>query len=281
MYTGKRIISYVSFLIIISLYSCSTTDDTSDNGIDLRRNSDFVPTILSVAHRGYRPSGVPENSAKAYHYAARYGFQFGETDIQWTKDDIPVCCHLKYFFDNCTGDSIFTERYTLARLKQFNYYGYSISTLEEVMDTCKANGMGLYLDRFDYFEGIRKERIYDLIDRFGKENVTYLFDTFNEKGIRQVLEYDPNATIALVYFSRLHPKLFNFAHSISTSTNKIILDIDVSQNPLDSVIHYLPQLKDNEKFGIWTINSKKDFKSYMPYVESITSDKISEIMLYK
>lgn len=281
MNTDIRVNSFVWLLVILLFHSCSTVDERSDNAIDWKEYHDFVPTIISVAHRGYRPSGVPENSAMAYHHAARQGFQYGETDIQWTKDDIPVCCHLKYFFDNRTGDSIFTERYTLARLKQFNYYGWSISTLEEVMDTCKANGMGLYLDRFDYFEGIRKERIYSLIDRFGKENVAYLFDTFNEKGIQQVLEYDPNATIALVYFSRIKPNLINFAHSISTSTNKIILDIDITQNPLDSVVHYLPQLKDNEKFGIWTINNKKDFKSYMPYVESITSDKISEIMLKK
>ena len=273
----------IAFIItvILSLYSCSTTDENIDKSFDWRNDSTFTPTILSVAHRGYRPSGVPENSAMAYHHAARNGFQYGETDIQWTKDDIPVCCHLNYFFDFRTGDSIFTERYTLARLKQFSYYGQSISTLEEVMDTCKANGMGLYLDRFDYFEGVRKERIYGLIDRFGKENIAYLFDTFNEKGIRQVLEYDPNATIGLVFFARLQPKLFNFAHSISTGTNKIILDIDITQNPLDSVIHYMPQLKENEKFGIWTVNSKKDFRSLMPYVESITSDKISEIMLSK
>ena len=270
---------FVFISLIISLLSCSTTDDATIKTRDLRENSDFKPTILSVAHRGYCQSGVPENSAMAYHYAARNGFQYGETDIQWTKDDIPVCCHLQYFFDFRTGDSIFTERYTLAKLKQFNYFGRSISTLEEVMDTCKANGLGLYLDRFDYFEGVRKERIYNLIDCFGKENVAYLFDTFNEKGIRQVLEYDPNATIALVYFSKLHPKLFNFAHSVSTDTNKIILDIDITQNPLDSVIHYMPQLKDNEKFGIFTVNSKNDFRNYMPYVESITSDKVSEIML--
>ena len=67
--------------------------------------------------------------------------------------------------------------------------------------------------------------------------------------------------------------------SVSTNNNKIILDIDITQNPLDSVIHYMPQLKDNEKFGIFTVNSKNDFRNYMPYVESITSDKVSEIML--
>ena len=279
MKTPPGVIAFLS--IILFFFSCSTSNEGSDKTIDLREYDDFQPSILSVAHRGYRPSGVPENSAMAYHHAARNGFQYGETDIQWTKDDFPVCCHLKYFFDFHTGDSIYTERYTLARLKQFSYYGRSISTLEEVMDTCKANGLGLYLDRFDYFEGVRKERIYSLIERFGKENVAYLFDTFNEKGIQQVLEYDPKATIALVYFYKLNPILLNFAHSISTDANKIILDIDITYNPLDSVIHYTPQLKDNEKIGLFTVNSKTDFRNYMPYVESITSDKVSEVMLMK
>ena len=59
--------------------------------------SSFTPSISSVAHRGYKIHGAVENTAEAYRYAREAGFQYGETDIQWTKDDIPVCCHDKFF----------------------------------------------------------------------------------------------------------------------------------------------------------------------------------------
>ena len=73
----------------------------------------FTPTITSVAHRGYKIHGAAENTAEAYRYAKDAGFQYGETDIQWTKDNIPVCCHDNYFFDKGTNDSITIGQYTL------------------------------------------------------------------------------------------------------------------------------------------------------------------------
>lgn len=239
----------------------------------------FSPTIVSVAHRGYQVKGAVENTADAYRFAREAGFQFGETDIQWTKDNIPVCCHDNYFFDHRTHDSVSISQYTLEELRGFNYRGTRISTLEEVMDTCKSHGLGLYLDRFTSFEGERKERIYSLIDRFGKENVCYLFGWSQRAGIAQVLEYDSCATIGILYFKTIDPAMVEFANSISTPNNKIILDLDHSTNPIDTLVKYRQLLKDNISFGFFTINNKKTYKYYLPYASSITSDIISEKML--
>ncbi len=273
-----RFTSYVFITIFILFFaitpSCSENDDFSDNP-----STPFSPSIASVAHRGYKAKGEAENTANAYRYAHEAGFQYGETDIQWTKDNIPVCCHDEYFFDKVTNDSISIKQYTLDELRRFNYRGTMISTLEEVMDTCKKYGLGLYLDRFTFFEGERKQKIYNLIDRFGKENVCYLFGWSQRKGIQQVLEYDSCATVGILYFKTIDPSLVDFANSISTSSNKISLDLEHGSNPIDTLEKYRPLLRENISFGFFTINNKKTYKTYLPYATSITSDVISEKML--
>lgn len=239
----------------------------------------FTPTIASVAHRGYRPNGEAENTAEAYRHAKAAGFQFGETDVQWTKDNIPVCCHFEYFYDHTTHDSISIKQYTLEELRQFDYLGTTISTLEEVMDTCKKYELGLYLDRFTSYAGERKRRIYDLIDQFGKEKVCYLFGNMHPIGVAQVLEYDSCATIGILYFKSIDQKLVDFANSISTPHNTIILDLDHGNNPIDTLEKYRPLMKENVHYGFFTIDNKKSYEKYLPYAISITSDNISEQML--
>ncbi len=73
--------------------------------------------------------------------------------------------------------------------------------------------------------------------------------------------------------------LVEFANSISTPYNKIILDLEHGANPIDSLIKYKPLLKENVHYGFFTINWKKKYKNYLPYAECITSDDLSEILV--
>ena len=269
----KRVKHNLQLLVILFLLPSflSCLHDESDDDTPIVIPEGFV----CVAHRGYHPKGVAENSALAYRYAKFAGFDYGETDLQWTKDDIPVCCHDEYFIDHTTKDSINIRRYTLNELKKFDYYGTSISSLQEVMDTCKHYGLGLYLDRFTAFSKERRKRIFEMIDDFGKEKVCYIFGNREEEGIKQVLEFDSCATIALLDFQRIDSELIEFANSISTSTNHIILDVDHTTNPTAVLLQYGQALKPNVHYSVFTVNNKRAYKEYLPYVISITSDLLS------
>ena len=267
--------NHLSRLIIFSVVACLMS--CQSNSIDEEFDTPIqIPDgFVSVAHRGYHPKGVAENTAESYRYAKLAGFDYGETDIQWTKDNIPVCCHLEYFIDNTTKDSIFIGRHTLDELKKFNYLGTSISSLKEVMDVCKQYGLGLYLDRFTSFGGDRKEKIYELINDFGKEKVCYIFGNREIEGIRQVLAFDSCATIALLDFNPINQSLVDFANTISNPTNKVILDLDHTTNPSKLLKEYQPRLNANVHYSVFTINNKKKYREYLPYVVSITSDDLS------
>lgn len=260
-----------ALLVLLPLFiSCLQDDEYEDN------TPVVIPEgFVSVAHRGYCPKGVAENSALAYRYAKFAGFDYGETDIQWTKDDIPVCCHDEFFIDRTTKDSISIRRYTFEELKRFDYHGTSISSLQEVMDTCKHYGLGLYLDRFTAFSKERRKRIFEMIEDFGKGKVCYIFGNREKEGIKQVLEFDSCATIALLHFQRIDSGLIDFANSISTSSNNVILDVDHTTNPTAVLQQYGQALKPNVHYSVFTINNKRTYKEYLPYVVSITSDLLS------
>ena len=270
-------IKYTLFLLLlIIVYSCHNQESYHFSGDEIANSKiDMQDHFISVAHRGYHPQRIAENSALSYLYAKEVGFDYGETDIQWTKDDIPVCCHDDYFLDNYTKEKVNINDHTLTELKEYFYhYGTKISTLEEVINTCKKNGLGLFIDRFDYFEGKQKETIYSLIDYFGKENVCYLFRSFNQKGIEQVLEFDPYATIVLLHFGKLNNEAIDFANKIKTDSNKVIINVTHQSNTTTRLIDNWPLLKKGIKYGVWTINDIETYKRYYPYVECITSDSI-------
>lgn len=263
----------IIWLVVLLLLSCS--DDILPN----RESFVFSPTIISVSHRGYTKDGAIENTAEAYKHAKKQGFDYGETDVQWTKDDVPVCCHLEYFQDSSTKNEIIIKDYTLEELKKINYMGTTISTLEEVLDTCSRIGLGMYLDRFTSFSTKRKKIIFDLIERFGKENVCYLFGSIQEAGVKQVLEFDSCATLGFLSFKTISMPLVEFANKISTPNNTIILDLEFSSNPVDTLEKYRHLLKENVKYGFFTINDNNNYRKYLPYAVSITSDYFNEKMI--
>lgn len=187
---------------------------------------------------------------------------------------------MDYFQDNSTKEVIHIQNCTLDELRRYNYMGTTISTLEEVMDTCKKYGLGLYLDRFTSYNTKRRQIIYDLIGRFGKENVCYLFGSMQEVGVGQVLEFDSCATIGILSFEAINMPLVNFANLTSTPNNKIILNLEFSTNPVDTLKKYQPLLNDNVEYGFFTINNKKSYKKYLPFASSITSDFYNEKLIW-
>lgn len=279
IFPSKALFHKELFFLVTAVLLISCGDDHFNDLVEYDEN--FIPTISSVAHRGYKIKGAVENTAEAYRRARQAGFQYGETDVQWTEDNIPVCCHLDYFIDERTHDSIFIKAHTLEELRMHSYHGTTISTLEEVMDTCKKYGLGLYLDRFTSYNGERKRRIYELISNFGKEKICYLFGSLQPVGVSQVLEYDSCATIGILYFNTIDMPLVEFANSICTPSNTIILDLEHSVNPIDTLEKYKPLLKENVHFGFFTINNKKTYVKYKPYAASITSDDLTEMMLFR
>lgn len=136
-----------------------TTDD-----LDLEDDNlpDREPVKL-VGHRGYSAI-APENTIAAYTYAAQYGADMIELDVQMTSDNCIVIFHDNNMFriigkDSFVGDYTYDEIKAMSAGEWFNsesenhvgeifidYTGEKFPTLRESLELAKSCGMGVDIE---------------------------------------------------------------------------------------------------------------------------------------
>ena len=84
-----------------------------------------------IAHRG-NCDRLPENSETAFNRSVEYGVDGIETDVQLTKDNIPVIFHDRLSL-KLTGTRKWISSYTLDELSQFNIKNEKILTLDKTI----------------------------------------------------------------------------------------------------------------------------------------------------
>jgi len=239
-------------------------------------------SIRSVAHQGYYGSsgGYGNNMAQYYAKAAKYGFDFGECDIKFSSDNVPVCCHDATFKDEDSGTTITIANKTVAELKEYNYHGGKISTFEEVLMTCKLNGLGLYIDHFAYANTPEKKAtLFSLVKKYSMERrVAWLINSGATSIAEAVLEWDAQASIS-VLATGLGDALVTEVNSLKTASNEIRLSLDYSNTLVSDIETYSVRLKPGIVIEVWTVDDIKAFKEYLPFVAAITSNRYSESMV--
>ena len=89
--------------------------------------------ILNIAHRGYSGK-FDENTMIAFRKAIEYRADGIETDVQLSKDNVPVIIHDETL-DRTTDGRGYVKDYTLAELKRFRTKsGEEIPTLKELLE---------------------------------------------------------------------------------------------------------------------------------------------------
>lgn len=141
------------------------TEQTVDAKIDEEFENIVLPNsnILSnSAHRGYYGgNALPENTIIAYQYAANKKFDYIETDVRLTSDDVPIICHddtINRTARNVDGttiaDPVPVASNTFDTLDQYDYgiykgpefAGTHLLTFEEVCRFAKYNNIKINID---------------------------------------------------------------------------------------------------------------------------------------
>lgn len=113
--------------------------------------------VKSCAHKGsFLYDGKDgKDRLSAYEAAALNGFNFGEVDIMFTSDLVPVACHLDV---NNASSGLFTDandvpvsvtisQTTYADLLEYNYCGEKIASIEQIAKLFKRYGMEILIDK--------------------------------------------------------------------------------------------------------------------------------------
>lgn len=137
---------------------------------------------FDICHRGYSAE-APENSLLAYKLAAKYGYPWIETDIQFTADNVPVMLHDRNIANTARNDdgsaitgtlNIDSITYTQALTYDFGikkgaqFAGTRVATLAEAVELLRKLSLSAILHFKETVTGAeRRKIIYDTVQAAG------------------------------------------------------------------------------------------------------------------
>lgn len=121
----------------------SKADGDAESGIAPSR-------YLKIAHRG-ASAYAPENTLASIRKAAELGADMVELDVQCCRDGTAIIIHDQVLERSTNGRGTVYD-YFIDEIKQLDAgSGERIPTLDEAIECCLANGLGLYLEIKDVF----------------------------------------------------------------------------------------------------------------------------------
>ena len=239
--------------------------------------------IRSIAHQGYygASGGYGYNMAPYYMKAAEYGFNFGECDIKFSSDNVPVCCHDATFTDGISGNTITIAEHTFAELETYDYHGGKLSSFDDVVKTCKLAGMGLYVDHLSNANTEAKlQALFSVVKKYNMERRVVWTVTSGSSLSSSILAWDAQASIALIA-TTITAGLVSEANGLKTPNNDVRLYVDYSSTSVSDIVAAMDGLSPGISVEVWTIDSQNICREYLPFVTGIVSNRYSEPMSSK
>lgn len=240
--------------------------------------------LKNVAHQGYSLTSnyYGNNRLSSYTKLAEYGFDFGEVDIQFSSDGVPVCCHDATFTDQDTSEVIIIADHTAAELKTYNYYGETIATLEEVIAECKNQGCGVYLDKVGGFisDATKLSAVTSLLMKYSMEDHAVWLIGASQTNVDYIHNWYADAPVTFLVYTAVTASDITLANSVRNASRGYVgIDFDCSTMTVDEIIAAKASLSPGVSLETWTIDSATIYANYAPYVSRITSNKLSKYLL--
>ncbi|MEK3908456.1 glycerophosphodiester phosphodiesterase [Oceanobacillus sp. FSL K6-0127] len=160
---------------------------------------------MIIAHRGASKL-APENTMPAFELALRMKAEAIETDVQLTKDNIPVLIHDEHV-KRTTNSYGYIKDYHLAELKQLDagswfskkFAGATILTLEEFLQWMSDTPLHLHLElknnKIDYM--YLEPIVFELLNQYNVVDRTTI-STFNPKSVQRFSQLSSTIEIGLL-----------------------------------------------------------------------------------
>lgn len=239
--------------------------------------------VKMVAHQGsglISDDGIGHSLIGAYVAAWQAGFEMAETDVVFSSDNVPVCCHDDTFVDTNTSSTITIAEHTFAELQTYGYYGGTISSLDDIIKKCKTLGLDLQIDHIPYnITDTQWTNITNSITKYRmQEHIQFII---NQSLVQRVQSYYPNARILLLATSMAElASQIAVANSIVTDLNEVVVSFNYGITNTTDIVDYILSADKRVKFSTWLINFANVALEWFPYVDYITSDKISNKVIF-
>ena len=273
---------------IFLFVGCSKVDSIGSYADDVNVNDSNSVTLNSfqlrglISHRGYAVEN-PENTMSAFRASVEHGYKAIETDINISKDGVPVCMHDITLERTTDGTGELTE-YTLEELKELDagsYYGMQfegeeIPTLEEFLLLCKENNTYAELDlvREPIFYADNLQKVYEVVKKTDMIDKTIF--TISSVQLSDLVSLDTHLNIC--YASLINENEMKEALKYIELCDTMIASIPYGYYTED----FASKLHDNHfMIKVWTVDDVELVQSYfddgveMVITNSILPDDVS------
>ncbi len=247
----------------------------------LNESVNYKSNIISLAHQGYSIDSYSSyGQCKEEAMVASYYNKFDgvEVDLIFSSDDVPFLSHDPSFVDLDTSNSITIANETAENLEGYNYYGGKIQSLESCLKTCKKLGLMVYLDHTGTITSQAKaDNVINLIDKYRMWG-NIIFTTASTYLSAQILKshYD-DVTIASVYSRAITADDINALNTMAESYH-VFASFTYNLNPIDSLLPLIANLNKKVKLAVWTVDDVEVYNQYLPYVDCIISNQLSDFI---
>ena len=244
--------------------------------------------VKSINHRGWHT--CPENTLIAYKYSKLNGFEYGECDVRFTSDNIPVLLHdasINRTARNADGTQIsgtinistitYEEalQYDFGIYKGAAYAGTKIPTLQEFLELCRNIGLKPYVEIESGFSEAKHAIIAQIAIESGiQEDITWI--SADNTAITRMIGHFPNGRFGTIPWTYSADTL-SFAISKFNGKAEIFIDMNVSQltnEVVEACASY------NVPIELWTV-SQSQIENVSSYVSGFTSNNaVASKVLY-
>ena len=241
--------------------------------------------VKGINHKGYCYV-APENTLPAYKLSKQMGFEYVETDISFTSDDIPVLLHdntINRTARNLDGTEISSTigigsitysqalNYDFGIWKSEAYAGTKIPKFEDFIKYCKYAGLKAYCEiKSSDITEARVVSCLDIVTKYGMDNsVTWI--SFSAVALGYVTSHRPNARVGLLA-SSLDATLIGYAHGLETGTNEVFFDLERTVATNENINTLISEGFPAEVYIIDTISH---LEALNPYITGVTTNSIN------
>ncbi|GFZ31986.1 glycerophosphoryl diester phosphodiesterase [Clostridium zeae] len=155
---------------------------------------------LNIAHRGFSGK-YPENTMLAFKKASEAYCNGIETDVQLTKDGVPVLIHDETL-DRTSNGSGLVKDYTYSELLKLDFgNGQKIPALEDFIAFSKENHLFINLELKNSiipYEGLERITL-NLLDKYSYQKDKIILSSFNHYSMVKIKTLDNSYKIGLLY----------------------------------------------------------------------------------
>jgi glycerophosphoryl diester phosphodiesterase len=243
--------------------------------------------VRLVNHRGYSLE-APENTMPAYALSVRKGYRYVETDVQFTKDNVPVLIH-DTTIDRTSNGTGNVADLTYGQLQNYDfsyksnsserwagYEGTKIATFEEFISFCSRNHLHPYIEMKIPMTQSQVCTLFELTKQYNmQDNVTWI--SFYVNDLLHLRDYDDAAPLCLLT-NKVDSNAIKNAQLLKNGKDTII--IGANSRSLTAA-QRATILRNNIHWCVWTIDSLSPVMQYAnSSAEAVTTDNITPSEVY-